>query len=90
MIDDKLLNLIKRNYNTQYYLTMGRYSGKTALIRKKLEGGYRVVDDFQCASLYYIDDDKMSISKIDEAHIDISPTKYKYLVELGKKLKKNK
>ena len=71
----------------KYILTMGRASGKSMLMRTNLKSGYQVVYDNNCARLYYIDNVKMSITTIDEAHKDISPIKYEHLLKLGKKIK---
>ncbi len=69
-------------------ITGGRCSGKTASIREKFKSGYVVFSDDNYARLCYCDNDKLTITTIDDAYKDISPIKYEHLIKLRKRLKR--
>jgi dephospho-CoA kinase len=71
------------------FITGGRCSGKTALMKQKFKSGYAVFSDDNYARLCYSDYGP-PFTIIDDAYKDINPTKYEHLVKLGKHLKLGK
>ncbi len=68
------------------FITGGRCSGKTALMKQKFKSGYAVFSDDNYARLCYSRYDTL-FTIIDDAYKDIDPAKYEHLVKLGKHLK---